>query len=175
MTLLPDTDFSMKARNLTIYFVTNLDYFKYPRHSVFILEDTDTLLQLMVFLRQKLLRLEGTKFYVVITENQKDTNVELMYRKLGFEVVLHDLSTEISNKTKRVFIAGKDLKTPFMNPYIEYLTGGSSYYPNFRHTPSSFTVYPEDVLTDRSLKSWMELIVRAVNIHLWRMRMKTEL
>uniref|UniRef100_A0A7M5VAC1 Cnidarian restricted protein n=1 Tax=Clytia hemisphaerica TaxID=252671 RepID=A0A7M5VAC1_9CNID len=134
-TLLPDTHFPMTIQNLTIYFQSNLGYFL---GGFFIKEDTDALLQLMVFLKKKLLQLDGTKFFVVM-KGDENASVMLLYQKLGFEVIQDQV---ISDRDL------PDLKFDSLND-IDY-------------SDSLITVYPEDLLTDKSLKLWMKAIINTV-------------
>ena len=130
-------------------------------------EDTDAILQFMVFLKRKLLRLEGTKFVVVMyKENDEKANATLLYQKLGFEIIQLDRVTdETFNKGKKVFIDHQDrvLLNPIF-PFLRYFRKVRDFYLRLNLPDErTFKSHPmEDLLTDKSLKIWMKAIVDTV-------------
>ena len=128
-------------------------------------EDTDAILQFMVFLKRKLLRLEGTKFVVVMyKENDEKANATLLYQKLGFEIIQLDSVSETFNEGKRVFIFHHDrvVLNPIF-PLIRYFSDGIDFYLRLSRPKREFKVHSiEDLLIDKSLKIWMKAIVDTI-------------
>uniref|UniRef100_A0A7M5WMS1 Uncharacterized protein n=1 Tax=Clytia hemisphaerica TaxID=252671 RepID=A0A7M5WMS1_9CNID len=182
--LLPEYQFPKKVENTTLYFVSNMDIFQNKKGLDELLqEDTDTMLQLMVFLKHKLANVKGATFYVVIrklqTESSQSTiNAEsnqataTIYQRLGLKVVdYEDITEESVQKNKKVFIFGRETRIPtrwgwglikdFMRPFKVYTPlkecGDSKLKEN------CFTINPKNLLTDKSLKFFMDAIISMVS------------
>ena len=63
-------------------------------------EDTEAMLQLMVFLKHKLSKVHGTNFYVVTMRKSSS----LIYQRLGFTVIQHENLTEKNNFKGKEYI-----------------------------------------------------------------------
>ena len=166
--LLPETDFPASVSNLTLYFFAHLDILS-RRDRYGTRTDIDAILQVMVFLKHKLLKLHGTKFYVVQRPWQGDVlhpfPSTVLYQRLGFEVIKYD--TTFTAK-KKVFLIDAELDLPYLHdirekPFsIAYDSQRPSYserfHPSYNADVKMLFTHNAYLLTDETLKLWMKTI-----------------
>ena len=164
-TLLPGVNLPKSVSKLTLLYVPNLETSKkvFDSREV-IYEDTDAMLQLMVFLKHKLLQVQGANFYVVSVWRE----LPIIYQRLGFKVIqLITWTKNTISKGKNAYMFGLPLSYQFSDYLRTYYqaficydsrisSGGNSFGNN--DVKETIKVYAEDILTDKSLNLFMDAI-----------------